>query len=464
MFAGFFGLRGRALTDNSIQAQAGGTRRELAELTKLAWPVVLSRLGGIAMGVTDAVVVGRYSARELGYQTMGWAPTAMIMFGGIGLLAGVQIMTARHIGEGRRDATGGVLRRGLVYAFWLGLAGGALLFTLGSWALTHAGLAPDLGQGAALVLRILALSMPFMLMSVAATFFLEALSKPRPAMVMTWVCAVVNLIVDLVMVGGLGEHIPAMGAAGASWATFASRGLLTLMLVIYIARMPEARALGVFNKPVDSRQDAIDQRRVGYGGGASYLVEAGAFGSMNLIAGWLGELSVAGWAIVLNVTAVVFNVPLGLSAATAVLVGRAYGARDRQGLIRAGYLGFGMTALAGLVLGVATYVFAQGLAATYSTEGPVIAITTIALKIAALYLIFDGLQVVVAQALRARNDVVTPTLTHVFSYVIVMGPVAWLFAHPMGLGLNGIVWAVTVASVLSAGLLLARFWWLSRKR
>ena len=51
-----------------------------------------------------------------------------------------------------------------------------------------------------------------------------------------------------------------------------------------------------------------------------------------------------------------------------------------------------------------------------------------------------------------------PTLTHIFSYAVIMIPLAWILAFPVGLELSGIVWAVIVASLVSAGLLLGRFW------
>src|SRR5512143_1225689 len=89
---------------------AGGRRRpvraELAELLKLSGPVVISRLGIMAMGLSDAIVVGRYSATQLGYHALGWAPTSVIVTMAIGLLSGVQVMTARAIGEGRLHDTG----------------------------------------------------------------------------------------------------------------------------------------------------------------------------------------------------------------------------------------------------------------------------------------------------------------------------------------------------------------------
>src|SRR3569833_506854 len=110
---------------------AGGrarpVRTELAALLKLSWPVVISRLGIMAMGLSDAIVVGRYSATQLGYHALGWAPTSVVVTMAIGLLSGVQVMTARAIGEGRRRDTGAVLRRGLSYSLWIGAISAALL-------------------------------------------------------------------------------------------------------------------------------------------------------------------------------------------------------------------------------------------------------------------------------------------------------------------------------------------------
>ena len=75
----------------------------------------------------------------------------------------------------------------------------------------------------------------------------------------------------------------------------------------------------------------------------------------------------------------------------------------------------------------------------------------------------DALQVVIAQSLRARGDILIPTLTHFISYVLVMAPLAWFLALPAGRGVNGIVEGVLLASILSAGLLLVRFAVLSRR-
>ncbi|MFN4296247.1 MAG: MATE family efflux transporter [Brevundimonas sp.] len=432
------------------------TRADLRELLTLAWPVVLARVGIMTMGLTDAIVVGQYAARELALHSLAWAPSSVFVTTAVGLLMGMQVMTARLIGQGRREEAGAVFRRGLVYSVQLGLISALALILAGPWALVRVGLEDGLGRDAAAPLMVLALSLPFYLISVAAQLFLEALSKPRPGMWAMWIANGLNLLMNLWLVPGT-SGLPVDGAVAACWATFAARLMLVVFLLVYIARMPEARALGVFRKPRRDRATEREQYKVGVGAGASYFIEVSAFAAMSIVAGWLGGLEVAAWAIVLNLSAIVFMNPMGLSAATGVLVSRAYGANDRAGLIRAGVLGLGVTALLALAIALVVWPGAEVIIGIYTTDAALVALAVPALILATLFFVADGVQVVAAQALRSAGDVWWPTAMHVFSYGAVMMPLAWLFAHPMGMGVDGIVWGVIVASLISAALLTGRF-------
>ncbi len=437
-------------------------RKELAELLKLAGPVIVARLGIMMMGVTDAIVVGRFSATQLGYHALGWAPTAVVMTVALGLLSGVQVMTSRAIGEGRLAETGAVLRRGLSYALVMGLAATAILLAGGSWFLHAIGLEKDLADGSSAVLLVFALSMPATTLSVACSSWLEAHGRPTPAMTLMWIANGVNLAIDLVLVPG-GFGLAPMGAIGGGWATFGARAFLAVASLIYIFRMKEARAWGVFDKPPRDRPAEAEQRRVGYGSGASNFFEVASFSGMNIVAGWIGPLAVAGYAIILNVASVVFMVPLGLATATAVMVGRAYGRRDEEGMRRAAYTGFAVAAAFGVVVTIVVAIFAGPVARLYTGDAAALALTIPALAFCTLLFAPDALQVLVAQALRARGDVWPPTFLHLTSYILIMTPVAYGLALPGGQGLMGLIWAINISAVFSAGGLLIRFWWLSRE-
>lgn len=437
-------------------------RTELAELLKLSGPVVISRLGIMAMGLSDAIVVGRYSATQLGYHALGWAPSSVAVTMAIGLLTGVQVMTARAIGEGRRHETGAVLRRGLSYALWVGLASAAALAILGPPFLHAIGLEKTLADGASRALLVFALSLPGYTISVAAASWLEGLSRPGPFAWAMWIANGINLGVDLLLVPGA-FGLPALGAVGGACATTGARTFLAVAMLGYIALMPEARALGVFDKPDRDRAAEAEQRRIGFGAGASNFFEVAAFASMNIIAGWIGGLAVAAWAIVLNVAAIVFMVPLGLATGAAVRVGRAYGAREPRGVVRAGLVAFAVTATFGALVSLAVWPAAGWIAAAYTENPATLALAVPALIVSCLMYLPDCLQVVTAQALRARGDVWMPSGTHLTSYVAVMMPLAWWLAIPRHMGVVGIAWAVVIASVVSASLLLIRFWRLSRR-
>ena len=436
---------------------------ELPELLKLAGPVMLARLGIMAMGLTDTIVVGRFSATQLGFHALGWAPNAVVLTTSVGLLSGVQVMTARAIGEGRPDKVGAVLRRGLAYAFWIGLAAGGGLFLLGPPFLHLLGLDPALADGAGAIVRIFALTLPLDIIGRGASSFLEGLGRPKPAMTAMWAANIVNLAMNLVLVPGA-FGLTAMGAAGAAWSTGGARLTLLLLLGLVILRLPEAKAFRLFERHARDRPAEAEQRRIGYGAGISFFAESGAFSGMNIIAGWVGGLTVAGWSIVLNFSAVVFMAPLGLSAATSVLVARAYGARDPAAVVRTSMLGFGVCTAVAALCALAVWPGATLIARVYSTDPALIRLAADALTLTSLFFVADALQVVAASALRAQGDVWVPTFTHVTSYVLVMLPLGWLLADKLSLGLNGIVWAVIVASLTSAGLLLGRFWMLVRLR
>ena len=444
----------------SRRANARGSM--LREFLTLAWPVILARVGIMLMGLTDAVVVGNYSARELGFHALGWAPTTIVLGAAVGLLQGVQVMTARHLGEGRRDAVGGVLRRGLVYSLWLGLGSVAVLAGFGPLFLHHIGLEPGLADGSSRALLVFAWSLPSYFIATAGIYFLEALPRPKPGMAAMWVANGVNLAANLWLVPGH-SGLPVDGAVAAGWATFIARTVLAVWVLTFISRLPEARALGLFSRPVDGPGAAREQRRIGYGAGASMFIEVGAFAAMTLIAGEIGGLEAAAWSSVLNFSALVFMGPLGLSTATAVLVGRAFGARDGAGVARAGKLGFGvviaLTALVALVTGLGAPLIARG----YTHDPALLALITPALWLGCVFFIPDGLQVVAAQALRARADVWLPTVCHLFSYALVMIPLGFWLARPMHMGVNGLMWAVIVASFASGALLVWRFLLLTRR-
>lgn len=440
------------------------TRAAFAALYRLSWPVVMSRLGFMLMGLMDTLVVGHFSSAELGFHSLAWAPTSIFLVTSIGLLVGVQVKTAHFVGGDEPHRIGGTFQRGMLYALILGFGSMVLLWLAGPLIL-KATVKPAIAAGAAGPLLVFALSMPFYMVAVAVSEFMEGLGRTRPGMIFTWGGNVINVALLLVLVPGI-VRIPGVdsdGAMGAAISTFVARGLVTVGLVIYLFTLKSVKHLRLLGRHAPDPEGAREQRQVGYAAGASYFIEVAAFAGMTFFAGRISEEAVAVWAIVLNFASIVFMVPMGLAIGCSVLVGRAYGAEDPPGIARMGRVSF--ISAAGFMLAVCITVLigSQWLAAGYTSEAALRTGVQAALLLACLFFIPDGVQVVAAQALRARQDVLVAPVLHYIAYGLVMLPLGYLFSLHLRLEVPGLIYACAIASWMSASLLVARFLWLDRK-
>jgi MATE family multidrug resistance protein len=430
------------------------SRPYIIDLLRIAGPVALARLGIIGMGLADVIVVGQLAPDELPHQALGWAPTAVFLVAAIGLLQGVQVLTARVLGEGKPQSAGVVLRRGLVLALVSGLASALLMWLAGPYLFGALGIEADLVAPSIAVMNVLALSVPLHLLYVAGTYFLEAIKKPGVSTAIMWAANAINLGLNLLWV-------PEHGAIGSAWATVGARVFLCAAILLWIFFMKEGAHYGVRARGADGPSYRA-LLAVGVAAAVSQAVEAGAFSGMTVIAGRIGADVVSAYQIMLNLLALIFMIALGVGAATAVLVSEAFGRHAHGDVSRAGWTGLGLNAAGMMIAAVLILVFAMPIARGYTGDANIIALIVASMGVGALVLLPDGTQVVAASALRARGDNWFPTGSHIFAYAIVMPVLGYWLAERHGLGVAGLLLAIFWASVASAGVLLARWWSLSR--
>ncbi|HVM99709.1 MAG TPA: MATE family efflux transporter, partial [Caulobacteraceae bacterium] len=106
------------------------------------------------MGVVDTIVVGQLAPHELAHQALGWTLNGPALLGGVGLLLGVQVQTARAIGGGARSGLGGIWRRGIVMGLIAGAVVCILVWTSAAAALQGFGVAAALARRGAAVAAV----------------------------------------------------------------------------------------------------------------------------------------------------------------------------------------------------------------------------------------------------------------------------------------------------------------------
>jgi MATE family multidrug resistance protein len=447
--------------DAAGRAPAVRIRRHLAELSRLSGPVIVSRAGIMTLALVDTIMVGRYAVQELAYQSIGLAPSTVLVVVTYGLLLGTLVSAAGAIGRGVEADAGAAWRRALPFALIVG-AIGALLCQLGEPLLLATGQSADLAAGGGAVMRVIGWGLPGLALFVATSFFLEGISRPLPAMLAMIAANLLNILLNWLLVYGE-WGLPELGAVGSAWATTLVRWAGAALLIGYVWTMAEHARFGVRRRPGGGWRAGVRQRRIGYATAASVGMESTAFAVVQIFAGWLGAMALAATAIAINVVAIVFMVALGLGSATAVRVGVAHGRRDPADLALAGWTGLAACTLVMAAAGAVLLVAAPAIAGVYSTDAALVAVAAPLIAFVAWILVVDGGQAVMANALRGRGDAWVPTVSHALSYFGVMIPAAWLFAFPLGRGALGLLEGILVASIVSVALLSARFLVLARR-
>jgi MATE family multidrug resistance protein len=248
---------------------------------------------------------------------------------------------------------------------------------------------------------------------------------------------------------------PPMGVAGSAWATSLSRGLLILGLWLG-ARRELLPMLVPVRRETWQLEPLRRMLRLGTPIGAQQVLEFGAFALVALMMGWIGTREMAGHQIAINLAALTFMVPLGVGDAASVLVGRAVGRGDGEGTQGAARAAFACGTAFMSVTGTLFLTAPTALARFYTRDPDVIAVAATLIRIAGVFQIFDGLQVVGAGILRGLGDTRAPMLICLLGYWVLGIPLSAYLAFVANLGPTGLWWGLVLGLGVVAVLLLAR--------
>jgi MATE family multidrug resistance protein len=437
------------------QRVRAGLRAELAPMFRVAWPVATSELGWMAMGLVDTMMVGRVSAEAIGAVSIGANVFFTVAILGMGMLLGLDYLVAHAVGANRRPDA----RRALAHGMYLSLALGLLLTTVVlvlADRLALLGVQPAIARATAPYLRAMAWSMLPLLLYTSVRRYLQAVGAVRAVMIALISANVVNLAVNWILVFG---HFgaPALGAEGSGWATTSARVYLLLFVVAYVAwhERRSGVSLALYWAFDTTRMRTL--LRLGVPAALQMLLEVGVFAMATLLAGRLSAVQLAAHQIALSAAAFAFMVPLGISSAAAVRVGHAMGRIDGAGAARAGWTAL-LLAVAFMSCSAITFVTVpRTIIRIFTTDAVVIETGTALLGIAAIFALFDGLQVVATGVLRGAGDTRSPMLASLVGYWIIGLPLGYAMCFRHGLGVVGL-WIGLSAGLITVAIALMAVW------
>jgi MATE family multidrug resistance protein len=294
-----------------------------------------------------------------------------------------------------------------------------------------------------------------------------ALSRTAPILIASLVAVAFNALANYTLIFG---HFgaPALGVFGSGLATSLSQTLMLLILVgfSYFDRglRPQRLFLSLWRPHA---RELAQIWRLGLPIGATIMAEISVFAVSAFAMGLIGPASLEAHAIVLQIAATAFMVPLGLGQAASVRVGHAYGARDPAAVSLAGWTVFFMTMAFVAVSAATMFAFPRLLISGFlrldaPEDAAIVTLALSFLRVAAIFQVVDGAQAALSNMLRGVHDSRWPMLMALTGYWAIGAPIGFAlgFLTPLrGLGL-WIGLAIGLAAV--SALLMGR--WLGKER
>lgn len=438
-------------------------RSEAAATLALGWPLVVTQLAQMALSTVDVILLGRLGPEAVAAGALSVNLYNAVMLFGVGVMTAIMPLIARE--RGRMAHSVRDVRRTFRQVLWV-----AATLALPCWAFLWQaeaifallGQNPALSHDAARILRVLMWSLLPFFAAVGLRGFFAAMERPLWTLVVGLLAVPVNAVVGAIFIFGL-FGAPRLGVVGAgvatlSASTFSFVALSTVLLTD--RRFRRYRLFGRFWRFDGARWR--DFLRLGLPIGVMVAFESTVFNAAGFLAGLFGTATLAAHAVTLQIAALSFMIPLGLSQAVTIRVGAALGRDDPRGVFLAGWTGWGlvvvvMLAIATVMIAVPDLLIGAFLDRWAPGGAETFALARSFLLVAAVFQLVDGIQAMTAGMLRGLHDTRVPMIAAALGYWGIGLVACIVLAFPLGLAGRGI-WTGLALGLGSVAFLLTLRW------
>lgn len=442
----------------STARAATGTRSLRRQLVALAAPIAGTQLAQIALSTTDTAMMGM-----LGVEELAGGGLAVVIFNqlrtmGVGLIVplGNQVAAADAERAGH-DQVRSHVRAGFFLATLAAVVGAAAIIGIGA-LLPHLGQSGPVVDAARPMLIALAPGLLPCLWFQVIRQYTVGMQRPRGMLWITIASVALNAALNLAFIHGWGPF-PAIGLAGIGLATSVVHLGVVLAFWSLVRRDPTLApylSLAFWKAP---RGAVRSLARLGIPVSATYASEAGMFSVLALVMGAISDTALAAHNVVYQVTFIVFQIAIGLSQASSILVSRQIvtGRLHQATTVKRLALGY---ALAAVVISGACYAAAPRIVLSPflgRDDSATMSLAASLLLIGIVMQFADSAQNIGVGLLRGLGDTVSGFRLSVVGYWIVGLPSALALAFWGDLGAAGVWWGLTLGLATTAALMLTRF-------
>ncbi len=424
------------------------------ETLLLAWPIVITQVGHIVTGIVDNIFLGQLGTTEQASGILSNSLFVLVLVFGIGMsYATTPLVTSAYE---KKD----LIKKALLFKNSL-----ALNFVVAVLLFVILFVASDLLQYMHQPKEVVELAVPFFnvlifsMIPVSLFFtckqYCEGISNTKMALLISVSGNVLNIILNYCLIyGKLG--LPELGYMGSAWASFSARVFMGISFLFLIFKSPVTREIAKVYKQVKINwQELRDLWRIGFNSAMQFTFEVAAFVIAGLMSGSFGKEQIDAHGIAMNIAAFTYMFGSGISSAATIRVGIYSAQKNWMEIKNAANTAIKLVLSIMGSFGVLLMILNNYLPMAFSKEPQIVQLAASLLIIAAMFQLFDGLQVTIIGVLRGLEDVRVPTVITLVGYWVIALPLAYLLAYTFKMEVIGI-WLALLASLVFVGLSL---WW-----
>lgn len=435
----------------------------------LALPVMLTQLGQVSVNLFDNIIVGKLlGGNALASVSLGNALFFSIFVFALGISFAIPPLVSEAHSQKNHSEINKIFRHGFV----VNIAVGTILMLLLYFStplLYHMDQPAEIIPDTIAFLKIMAFSMlPFMVFQTLREVS-EGLSFTIGVTKATIIANVVNIVLNYVFIKGL-LGFPPMGVEGSALATLIARIFMVVFLFVILVREPKTRRyIKEFTLKTETFSKEMFRKifKLGFPTALQMFFEVTAFAGAAFICGMISAKDIASHQIALSMASFTFNLCIGFSVASTVMIGNKMGEQNFVELRKIGINNLKIVFLFMLICGFSFIIFRNVLPSFFTKDHSdleVIALASKLLIIAALFQLSDGIQVVALGCLRGIQDVKIPSVITFVAYWIITVPLGYFLCVGLKMGAFGMWIALGLGLTISALLLVRRFLRLSARR
>lgn len=431
-------------------------------LTKLALPIMGTSFVQMTYNLTDMFWVGKLGSNSLAaVGTAGffaWFAFSLILLSKVG----AEVFVAQHLGrndeEGAENYARSAIHLTIILAVFYGLF--LLLFRRNLIAFFNLGDASVIEMAVG-YLAIIATGILFTFINPVLTSIFNGAGDSKTPFLINLTGLVTNMILDPILIRGWGP-IPELGVYGAALATIFAQFLVTsIFIYLMVTSKDPFFQINIFRKIDFERIRNIIKLGfpVGFQNGLMALIGM----VIARIISVYGPEAIAAQKLGSQIESISWMTAHGYATAISAFTGQNYGAKKYERIMKGYASGVRLMSIIGIVATVLLYFFAEPIFRVFIDDPVTIKMGASYLMIIAVSQWFQTLEISNQGAFNGLGKTLYPSLVGV-TFNLLRIPLAYFFSRDLGLGLDGVWWAIAVSSMFKGLVLFGFFYFIVIKK